>query len=114
MRVEVVCGLILACAGTLWAGEKTRALDIKLGSWEITTTQDTGNAQFSPEALAKLSPQQRAKFEEMMKRNAAEGPKTKIEKRCLTKEKLINGSAFNEEGMCRRNVTNSSSIRLDL
>ena len=114
MRVEVVCGLILACAGTLWAGEKTGALDIKLGLWEITTIEDTGRAQFSPEALAKLSPQQRAKFEEMMKQRAAEGPKTKLEKECFTKEKLVDGSAFNQEGNCRRNVTTSSSNRLDL
>ena len=65
MRVEVVCGVILACAGTLCAGDKAQPLDVHLGLWEITTTQDTGRGEFSPEALAKLPPQQRAKFEEI-------------------------------------------------
>jgi hypothetical protein len=114
MRVEVVFALILACAGTLCAGDKAQPLDINVGLWEITTIQDPGGGQFSPEALAKLSPQQRAKFDEMMKQNAAEGPKTKVEKECLTKRKLIDGSAFNQEGTCRRNVTTASGTRLDL
>jgi hypothetical protein len=114
MRVELVGGLILACTGTLWAGDKTQSLDINLGLWEITTTQDLGPGQFSPEALAKLSPAERAKFEEVIKQNAAAGPKTKVVKMCLTKEKLIDGSAFNREGTCRRNVTTPTNTRLDL
>jgi hypothetical protein len=89
----------LGCA-TLAAAQE---LNMKLGLWEITSTQETKGDPMSmmsgaakaqmEEAKAHLSPEQIARMEAMIRQRF--GPsKTTIEKRCLTKENFHQTVAY--------------------
>lgn len=78
-------GLMMLLGSTLWTAD-LRALDVKTGQWETTTTgQMTGMPAIPPEALAHMTPEQRAKIESAM---GARGAKPIVSTYCLTKEKL--------------------------
>ncbi|HEY4368153.1 MAG TPA: DUF3617 family protein [Steroidobacteraceae bacterium] len=82
--------LLLASLALLpLAASAADKLNVKLGLWEITsTTKMTGMPQLSPELLAKMSPQQRARMEEAFKAEASKGPKQDVSKECLTQKDL--------------------------
>jgi uncharacterized protein DUF3617 len=61
-------------------------LDVKLGLWESTTTSESSG--LPPLANSGLTPEQKARLEEMMKKRQAQGPRTHVTKSCLTQEKL--------------------------
>jgi len=101
----------LAVLGAAWACAATSAradsLDLKLGLWESTfTTQVSG--MLVPEAeLQKMPPAQRERMEAMMKKQRADGPKTRTTKTCLTREKLdraFEKADADEEKNCSRTV----------
>jgi hypothetical protein len=100
MSVKIPIELaILGCCATLAAAQD---LNIKPGLWEFAVTQEWNGDQMSvlpakekaqfEEAKARMSPEQRAQMEALMKQqqpNPWGGPaKTIIEKRCLTKEDI--------------------------
>jgi hypothetical protein len=61
-------------------------LDVKTGEWEATlTSQASGELPIPPEALARMTPQQRARFEERIK-NA--GSRPRLRRSCVTQDKL--------------------------
>ncbi len=84
------------------------ALDVKTGQWETTVTgQMTGMPTIPPEALAQLTPEQRAKVESAM---GARGAKPMVSTHCRTKEML--NQAWNTGQVtkaCAVTVTTSSS-----
>ncbi len=86
------------------------AMDVKMGLWEMTTTMDVGNAMASMMDTSKMTPEQKARMEAMMKQMA--GPHTSTNKRCLTKEEMSKGFAGDEGGeTCKDTVvTNTSSV----
>jgi hypothetical protein len=101
----------LAVLGAAWTCVATSAradsLDLKLGLWETTfTTQVSG--MLVPEAeLQKMPPAQRERMEAMMKKQQADGPKTRTTKTCLTKEKLdrpFEKEEADEEKNCKRTI----------
>jgi Spy/CpxP family protein refolding chaperone len=102
---------LLAVLGAAWtcaaASARADSLDLKLGLWETTfTTQVSG--MLVPEAeLQKMPPAQRERMEAMMKKQQADGPKTRTTKTCLTKEKLgraFENSEADAEKNCKRTI----------
>ena len=106
--------LVLACtllaSAPLWAADKLQRLDVKLGLWETTTTSNMSGAPPIPEArLAKMSPEERAMLERMMKARG-DAPQTHTQKSCLTKEKLEKDLSFGDErGKCTHDILSSTS-----
>jgi len=102
---------MLFCS-TLWVAD-LYALDVKTGQWETTTTgQMTGVPAIPPEALAHLTPEQRAKVESAM---GARGAKPIVSTSCMTKEKL--DQAWNtgqNVKACTTTVTSSSSSKQEV
>ena len=81
-----------AAAVMLAYAADTPQLNVKLGLWEIAThPQVNGNLPITDEQLAKLPPDQRAKFEAAMQAAIARGAQPRIFKECMTAEKRSHG-----------------------
>jgi len=115
-KSALIALLVLGCLG-LWADEPVK-LDVKLGLWETTNTFQTSGmppVNIPPDALAKMTPEQRAKVEEMMKGLGSGTPRTTTTKSCLTREKMSKHEMFNEDRKdCTHTIVNSSSSRLEM
>ena len=71
------------------------AFDVKPGLWEITSMGSaTGAPPIPPEALAKLSPEQRAKMEAAMQAAMARNGQPRTSKSCITQAQLEKGPNF--------------------
>src|SRR5579885_1118601 len=83
-------------------------LNVRPGLWEQTVNiKVSGEAPLPPEALNRLTPEQRARMEERMKANSAAHTRTTTEKHCLTEEEIRKkeflGSGEGKE--CTSNIT---------
>ena len=77
MRSKLVVVLIITASAGLWAADRYQPLDVKTGLWEVTTTVSTsGQMPIPPDLLAKLTPEQRAKFEQQMSGRSLQPAKT--------------------------------------
>ena len=117
MRTIFLFALIVCFSLTLWAADNVTPLNVKLGLWEMTMTSSmTGMPAMPaipPEALAKMTPEQRARMEGMMKQGGMGGPT--VIKECITKEKLEKNSAFNaNRGECTHTVVSSTASKLEM
>jgi predicted regulator of amino acid metabolism with ACT domain len=91
--------------------------NIKPGLWEVTNSpQVTGDMPISEDQLAKMSPEQRARVEAMMKQGMASANKTRVYKDCMTPEKIARGfDIAKEEGKsCKRKIVSSTANELQL
>jgi hypothetical protein len=118
--------LTLLAASAAWAADPT-PLDLKTGEWEYTVTmQMTGMAQpaagkqmpqLTPDQLARIPADQRAKVEAMMKQGsdiAAGKPTTTTNKNCVKKEDLAKLNPMrNDDKSCKMTVLNSSRGKLE-
>ncbi len=103
---------LLLCTGA-WAAD-LNPMDVKPGQWETTTTgQMTGVPTIPPEALAQMTPEQRAKFESAM---GARGAKPMVSTSCRTKEKIAQGWTTGQQNLksCTTTVTASSSSKQEV
>ncbi len=86
-------------------------LKVKPGLWEMTSDSErTGAPPIPPEVLAKMSPEQRAKFEAAMQQST--GPRHRVVKHCVTQADIDKGFEEMERmghGKCTQNVTSSTS-----
>jgi len=102
--------LCLGCAAVLpvLAADKV-PLNAKPGLWEVTIdTERNGALPIPPEALARLTPEQRQKFEAQMEQSM--GPRHRVTRRCVTQEQIDKLDDMDQMGKnCRRTVTSSSS-----
>ena len=117
MRNAIFAGVILLAPLANWAADDVKPLDVKLGLWESTlSNQMSGMPPIPEEVLARLSPDQRAKMEAAMKARAAQGAKPTVTKSCLTKESLAKAMTFGGEGndACKRTVITSNSSTQDI
>jgi hypothetical protein len=119
MRTKIVTRLLVAlivfCSLPVWAGDNITPLNVKEGLWEITMTHSMSGMptapNITPEALAQVPPEQRARIEAMMKGSST----TDVRKDCVTKEKLEKHSAFSaNRGDCTRTVVNSTGAKLEV
>lgn len=110
----MICAIALGCIFTFVAFGQEANFNVKTGLWENTiTTQSNGMPPIPDDMLARMTPEQRAKFDAAMKASMARGGHPHTYKYCLTKEKLAQG--FNPEDTerhnCKRTVlTNSPKV----
>jgi Protein of unknown function (DUF3617) len=107
--ISVVVVLLLS---SMWVWGQKIPLDVKTGLWETTsTTNVAGQLPVSPDQMANLTPEQRAKIEQAIKGMSG---KPITSKSCLTKEKLDKGFAFNERKECTHNLLTSNSHNVEV
>jgi hypothetical protein len=118
MRTYVLILLLVVETCWLWAAEGIKPLDVRLGLWEVTNTVQTSGmppVSIPPEAMANMTPEQRARVEQMMKDRGSGAPKTTTQKSCMTREKMNRQQMFNEEqSSCTHTVVTSSSSKLEM
>jgi len=115
MRTGILCGLLLLLSSALWAADDITPLDVKLGLWESTwTNQVSGMPPMPADALANLTPEQRAKVEDAMKARANGMPNVRTHKQCMTKEKLEKDATFDDRKSCTHSVTSSTRHKLEM
>ena len=109
---RIVIAVMLSSAA--WAQAKFQPLNVKTGLWESTITSTTsGQMPIPAEMLAKLSPEQRAKFEARMKQNSTPKTRTYTNRDCETKEKLAE-QPFNSAKECKQTITASTSTKAEV
>ena len=114
MRTSVLVALILLACTSVWAADELKPLDVKLGLWETTSSVQTSGmppVNIPPDALARMTPDQRAKVEAMMKGQGS--PRTSTVKSCMTPEKMKR-SEFYEQKQCTKTVVTSTGSRLEM
>ena len=87
-------------------------LDIKPGQWEATVTSRVSGLtrpQLSPEQLAKVPPEQRAKIEALI----AGEPHTSTSKSCVKKEDLAK-LQLNKDPACKTTLVSSSGSKQEI
>ncbi len=92
-------------------------LDVKTGLWETTVTMQASGLptmpNIPPDALARMTPDQQARFKAMM--GGMSGGQPTTVKSCLTKEKLANGfrpDSTEDRSNCRKTVLSSSATAM--
>jgi Protein of unknown function (DUF3617) len=107
-----VCGFAAASQ----AGPVT--LNVKPGLWEITSSGQTSGAPPIPEdMLARLTPEQRAKFKAAMAASMAHASKPHVYKSCVTEKSLQRGfdpSDYSSGERCKPTVLSSSASAMDV
>jgi hypothetical protein len=119
MRTRILLTLIILCSSAVWAADKIVPPNIKTGLWEITETHNMYGMPpmptIPPEALAEMTPEQRAQVEAQMKGSMGGGQKPTTRKYCVTKEKLEKDSVFGDDRKeCTRTVLSSSSTTTEV
>lgn len=105
---------LLLLVSTGWAQKKFQPLNVKPGLWESTTSVTTsGQLPMPAEYLNKLTPEQRARFEQAMKAHSAPRTTSHTQKACETKEKLQE-SPFNDQKECKQTLITSTSSRAEV
>ncbi len=108
-----------ACAGILGvaSAQAGSTLNVKLGLWEMTTMgQVSGVPPIPPEALARMTPEQRARMQAAMAAGMARQNKPKVREYCVTQKDLERGLDLKDsqsEG-CKSAVTSSSSSVMEM
>ncbi len=92
-----------------------RPIDVKPGLWENTTVSQisglqmpTNMPQISPDQLAKMPPEARARVEAMMKGGPG-APQTNTMKACITAEQLAKPLLGHQDKSCSVNLVSSTS-----
>jgi hypothetical protein len=104
-----VVGLVLVVLSASSAQAQT--LNVKTGLWEVTTMGQMNGAP--PVDTSKMTPEQAARVEAMMKASAARGGTPRTFKECLTKEKLAKDPFQDPESKhnCKRtDITRTSTV----
>lgn len=102
----------LFCA-TAWAADTT-PLNVKPGEWETTiTSESAGQLPIPQELFDKMTPEQRAKMEAMMK--ARDTPRSNVHKQCVRKEDLQKPFGNDEERKsCKQTIVTSSPTKQEI
>ena len=111
VRILVVgIGTVIVTALPARAADNT-PLAVKPGLWEMASDmQHSGAPPIPPEALAKMSPEQRQKVEQAMQ--GAMAPQHRVDKHCVTAEDIKNGFDRMDQmsrGQCSQKATMSSA-----
>jgi Protein of unknown function (DUF3617) len=128
MRRLIVVGVVCFSATVLLAQTQKTAqetarriipINVKTGLWEGTSKITTsGSLGIPPELAAKLTPEQRAKYEAAMQSRAGGQTTTNTEKSCLT-EKDLTTDPFEKKDpddriKCHESILNSSSSDVEI
>ena len=91
------------------------SFNVKPGAWEMTTTTTSTGSVMPAEALAKMSPEQRAKVEQAIQASSGK-PTTRVDKHCVTQNDLDEDRLFKSthENQCTRKIVAKSATRIVL
>jgi hypothetical protein len=110
-RIAFPLASALFCAGICAA---QTPLNVKTGEWESTMTNETsGQMPIPQEMIDKMTPEQRAKMEAMMKARGMQGPRTTVTKHCVKKEDLDKPFG-NENKSCKPTIVSSSATKQEI
>ncbi len=115
MRTTLFFAVIAVCLSAFCAAQNI-SLNVKEGLWQMTFNQSGGGMPgMSPDALAQMPPEARARMEEVMKQRGISMNGNGITvKSCVTKDKLAKGTAFSEKkGNCTPTVVKSSASHME-
>lgn len=106
LKVSLGVAFLAGCALHLCAAD-FQPLNVKTGEWESSMTVSGSDVPpIPPEALAQMTPQQRARLEEQTKSLSG---RTLVHKFCLKKEKLNTPLTWgNNNKACTNTLVNSS------
>jgi hypothetical protein len=91
-------------------------LNVKPGLWEIASQgQINGAPPIPEEQLARLTPEQRARFEAAMQASMANAAKPRLSKNCVTPEKIARGLDLDQHNdtSCQRKVVSNSASEME-
>jgi Protein of unknown function (DUF3617) len=116
MRNAILAGLTILAPLASWAADNYTPLDVKLGLWESTSSnQMSGTLPIPEDLLSRLTPEQRAKMEAAMKAQIAKSAQPKTTKSCLTKEELSKPMLFgNDASSCKPSLLTSTSNKQEI
>jgi Protein of unknown function (DUF3617) len=107
--------LMILGATAAWAADPV-PLNVKTGQWETTIESKANGSPIGmipPEMLARLTPEQRAKMEEAMKKAAA--PRTNTYKSCVTKDDLAHLNLDkNRNPSCKTTLVTSTPAKQEV
>jgi len=109
----LVAGLAAALLAT--AAESVK-LNVKPGLWEIASQAEiSGPPPLSDDMLAKLTPDQRAKFEAAMQASMANAAKPHLAKHCVTPEKIARGLDVerHDNQSCQKKFVSNSNNEME-
>jgi hypothetical protein len=101
----------LACR----AADNLTPIDAKPGLWETTTTSvRSGMPPIPADALAKMPPDQRARIEAQIGKNAT--PTTETKQSCITPDDVAKGfgAAKFDSASCKRTIATSTGSKLEV
>src|SRR6195256_976644 len=107
-----VLGLGVTVGSMLLAHAAGPSLDVKTGLWEITSTgATTGAPPIPPEALAQMTPEQRAKMESAMQAAISRNNQPHVSKSCITQKQLEKAPNFAEQHdkSCKQTVVSRTA-----
>ncbi len=113
MKSVSVWGLSAAMAVSLAAVliAQAPALDVRMGLWEVSTTTQVGG-QMPDVDTSKMTPEQKARVEEMMK--GVMSGRTNVTKTCMTREKLEKQSFMDSDRHnCKQTMNTNTHTVLD-
>ena len=115
----VLTAFIILAPAVSMAADKLTMINVKEGLWETTLNMSgmPGMPSIPDDVLAKLTPEQRAQMEAMMKqRGMSSNGHTTVVKGCVTKEKIEKGMAFSNEKRenCTHTITSSSPTHAEI
>jgi hypothetical protein len=111
IKISLGLGFLVAGCTIGRAADTFHPLDVKTGEWESTMTVATSDVPPIPvEALARMTPQQRARLEEQTKSLSG---RTIVHKTCVKKEKLDKPLTFgnNDKACTNTLVTSTGSLQ---
>lgn len=112
LRTSFPLAAVLLCAAACAA--QTTPLNVKTGEWESTIASETsGQMPLPQEMIDKMTPEQRAKMEAMMKARGMQGPRTTVTKHCVKKEDLDKPFG-NENKSCKPTIVTSSATKQEI
>jgi hypothetical protein len=116
MSMKFLLSFGLLAGSVLWAADPYTPLDVKTGTWETTMTTGTSGAlPIPPEALARLTPEQRAKMEAVLGARANQAPRSITSRSCLKKEDIEKPLAFNnDQKACKPTIVSSSRTKTEV
>lgn len=109
----------LACLSLMLFAEAAEPikLNVKPGLWEIASEgQINGAPPVSDDMMARLTPEQRAKFEAAMQASMANAAKPRLSKHCMTPEKIQRGLDVEEHSntTCQKKVLSNSASAMEI
>ena len=122
LGVAVAAGLLLDLAiPGIVPDTRAESLNVKPGAWEVTVTTVASGMKLSPEKSARMTQQQRAIMEQMIKDREGK-PHTMTVQSCVTKEDVAHDRIIKEmededddgEVKCKIKIISKSSSKLVL